>query len=146
MFYNSLFASRLLVSPHLIPRGADPFPGTVHCPPGVCRLDLQNRAGYTAVMLTPLAAAETGEDMEVVMKLLKEGDVNLRAAQVRPRHSARSENRAWPHMGSWHGVAGGSGYEFGKGVCKVPPAELVASCLQSSLCDASSGCSIVMPP
>ncbi|XP_074762174.1 KN motif and ankyrin repeat domain-containing protein 4 isoform X1 [Athene noctua] len=48
---------------------------------GVCRLDLQNRAGYTAVMLTPLAAAETGEDMEVVMKLLKEGDVNLRAAQ-----------------------------------------------------------------
>ncbi|XP_074007862.1 KN motif and ankyrin repeat domain-containing protein 4 [Numenius arquata] len=48
---------------------------------GVCRLDLQNRAGYTAVMLTPLAAAETSEDMEVVMKLLKEGDVNLRAAQ-----------------------------------------------------------------
>ncbi|XP_052657575.1 KN motif and ankyrin repeat domain-containing protein 4 isoform X2 [Harpia harpyja] len=48
---------------------------------GVCRLDLQNRAGYTAVMLTPLAAAETGQDMEVVMKLLKEGDVNLRAAQ-----------------------------------------------------------------
>ncbi|NWU53209.1 KANK4 protein, partial [Dromas ardeola] len=48
---------------------------------GVCCLDLQNRAGYTAVMLTPLAAAETGEDMEVVMKLLKEGDVNLRAAQ-----------------------------------------------------------------
>ncbi|KAM6066537.1 KN motif and ankyrin repeat domain-containing protein 4 isoform 1-T3 [Chlamydotis macqueenii] len=48
---------------------------------GVCRLDLQNRAGYTAVMLTPLAAAETEEDMEVVMKLLKEGDVNLRAAQ-----------------------------------------------------------------
>ncbi|CAN0195135.1 unnamed protein product [Bubo scandiacus] len=48
---------------------------------GVCRLDLQNRAGYTAVMLTPLVAAETGEDMEVVMKLLKEGDVNLRAAQ-----------------------------------------------------------------
>ncbi|KAM6079527.1 KN motif and ankyrin repeat domain-containing protein 4 isoform 2-T3 [Theristicus caerulescens] len=48
---------------------------------GVCCLDLQNRAGYTAVMLTPLAAAETGEDMDVVMKLLKEGDVNLRAAQ-----------------------------------------------------------------
>ncbi|KFV51954.1 KN motif and ankyrin repeat domain-containing protein 4, partial [Gavia stellata] len=48
---------------------------------GVCHLDLQNRAGYTAVMPPPLAAAETGEDMEVVMKLLKEGDVNLRAAQ-----------------------------------------------------------------
>ncbi|NWH42792.1 KANK4 protein, partial [Fregata magnificens] len=48
---------------------------------GMCHLDLQNHAGYTAVMLTPLAAAETGEDMDVVMKLLKEGDVNLRAAQ-----------------------------------------------------------------
>ncbi|NXF84068.1 KANK4 protein, partial [Sclerurus mexicanus] len=48
---------------------------------GVCRLDLQNRAGYTAVMLTPLAAAETCQDMEVVMRLLKEGDVNLRSAQ-----------------------------------------------------------------
>ncbi|XP_009870879.1 PREDICTED: KN motif and ankyrin repeat domain-containing protein 4, partial [Apaloderma vittatum] len=48
---------------------------------GVCRLDLQNRAGYTAVMLTALEAAETSKDMEVVMELLKEGDVNLRAAQ-----------------------------------------------------------------
>ncbi|XP_023787959.1 KN motif and ankyrin repeat domain-containing protein 4, partial [Cyanistes caeruleus] len=48
---------------------------------GTCCLDLQNRAGYTAVMLTPLAAPETRQDMEVVMRLLKEGDVNLRAAQ-----------------------------------------------------------------
>ncbi|XP_053841317.1 KN motif and ankyrin repeat domain-containing protein 4 isoform X2 [Vidua macroura] len=48
---------------------------------GMCCLDLQNRAGYTAVMLTPLAAPETRQDMEVVMRLLKEGDVNLRAAQ-----------------------------------------------------------------
>ncbi|RLW05847.1 hypothetical protein DV515_00004671 [Chloebia gouldiae] len=48
---------------------------------GMCCLDLQNRAGYTAVMLTPLAAPETRQDMEVVMRLLREGDVNLRAAQ-----------------------------------------------------------------
>ncbi|XP_063263009.1 KN motif and ankyrin repeat domain-containing protein 4 isoform X2 [Prinia subflava] len=48
---------------------------------GVCCLDLQNRAGYTAVMLTPLAAPETRQDMEVVMRLLREGNVNLRAAQ-----------------------------------------------------------------
>ncbi|NXD21022.1 KANK4 protein, partial [Spelaeornis formosus] len=48
---------------------------------GKCCLDLQNHAGYTAVMLTPLAAPETRQDMEVVMRLLKEGDVNLRAAQ-----------------------------------------------------------------
>ncbi|XP_032923385.1 KN motif and ankyrin repeat domain-containing protein 4 isoform X3 [Catharus ustulatus] len=48
---------------------------------GMCCLDLQNRAGYTAVMLTPLAVPESRQDMEVVMRLLKEGDVNLRAAQ-----------------------------------------------------------------
>lgn len=34
------------------------------------------------MMLTPLVAAETDEDMAVVMRLLKEGDVNVRAAQV----------------------------------------------------------------
>ncbi|NWV42031.1 KANK4 protein, partial [Grantiella picta] len=48
---------------------------------GVCCLDLQNRAGYTAVMLSPLVTPETRQDMEVVMRLLREGDVNLRAAQ-----------------------------------------------------------------
>uniref|UniRef100_A0A8D0HJP7 KN motif and ankyrin repeat domain-containing protein 4 n=1 Tax=Sphenodon punctatus TaxID=8508 RepID=A0A8D0HJP7_SPHPU len=48
---------------------------------GVCEVDLQNKAGYTAVMITPLASAETEEDMEVVLKLLREGDVNIRASQ-----------------------------------------------------------------
>lgn len=56
--------------------------GWIHPLAGVCCLDLQNRAGYTAVMLTPLAVPETRQDMEVVMRLLKEGNVNLRAAQV----------------------------------------------------------------
>lgn len=67
-------------------------------------------------MLTPLAAAETGEDMEVVMKLLKEGDVNLRAAQV---CSCSSEKK--PERGPMWDRA------TGKGICKVTPAELVAS-------------------
>uniref|UniRef100_A0A6I8NHD2 Uncharacterized protein n=1 Tax=Ornithorhynchus anatinus TaxID=9258 RepID=A0A6I8NHD2_ORNAN len=48
---------------------------------GVCHVDLQNRAGYTAVMITPLAAAETEEDVAVVLRLLREGDVNIRASQ-----------------------------------------------------------------
>ncbi|XP_008166090.2 KN motif and ankyrin repeat domain-containing protein 4 isoform X1 [Chrysemys picta bellii] len=48
---------------------------------GVCDVDHQNKAGYTAVMITPLASAESDEDMEVVLKLLKEGDVNIRASQ-----------------------------------------------------------------
>ncbi|XP_019387093.1 PREDICTED: KN motif and ankyrin repeat domain-containing protein 4 isoform X1 [Crocodylus porosus] len=48
---------------------------------GVCDVDHQNKAGYTAVMITPLASAETDEDMEVVLKLLKFGNVNIRASQ-----------------------------------------------------------------
>ena len=45
-------------------------------------MDHQNKAGYTAVMITPLASAETDEDMAVVWKLLREGNVNIQAAQV----------------------------------------------------------------
>ncbi|XP_060062299.1 KN motif and ankyrin repeat domain-containing protein 4 [Erinaceus europaeus] len=48
---------------------------------GVCNVDLQNKAGYTAVMITPLASAETDEDMAVVWRLLREGNVNIQATQ-----------------------------------------------------------------
>lgn len=33
-------------------------------------------------MITPLASAETDEDMAVVWKLLREGNVNIQATQV----------------------------------------------------------------
>lgn len=49
---------------------------------GVCNVDRQNKAGYTAVMITPLASAEADEDMAVVWKLLREGNVNIQATQV----------------------------------------------------------------
>ncbi|KAG9473163.1 hypothetical protein GDO78_014013 [Eleutherodactylus coqui] len=48
---------------------------------GICDVDHQNKAGYTPVMLTPLASAETDEDMEVVKALLTLGNVNLSASQ-----------------------------------------------------------------
>ncbi|XP_021571460.1 KN motif and ankyrin repeat domain-containing protein 4 [Carlito syrichta] len=48
---------------------------------GICNVDHQNKAGYTAVMITPLASAETDEDMAVVWKLLREGNVNIQATQ-----------------------------------------------------------------
>ncbi|XP_012494784.1 PREDICTED: KN motif and ankyrin repeat domain-containing protein 4 [Propithecus coquereli] len=48
---------------------------------GVCNVDRQNKAGYTAVMITPLASPETDEDMAVVWKLLREGNVNIQATQ-----------------------------------------------------------------
>lgn len=69
-------------------------------------------------MLTPLAAAETAEDMEVVMKLLKEGDVNLRAAQVSLHGSAVPLKTQCGH--TWARAVG-------KGICKATPAKLVAS-------------------
>ncbi|MEE6494966.1 hypothetical protein FKM82_001913 [Ascaphus truei] len=48
---------------------------------GLCDVDHQNKAGYTPVMLTPLALAETDEDMEVVLALLNHGNVNICATQ-----------------------------------------------------------------
>ncbi|XP_010603336.1 KN motif and ankyrin repeat domain-containing protein 4 isoform X2 [Fukomys damarensis] len=48
---------------------------------GVCAVDHQNKAGYSAVMITPLASAETDEDMAVVWRLLREGNVNIQATQ-----------------------------------------------------------------
>ncbi|KAG8437101.1 hypothetical protein GDO86_007978 [Hymenochirus boettgeri] len=47
----------------------------------VCEVDHQNKAGYTPVMLTVLASAETDEDIEVVLSLLSCGNVNLCATQ-----------------------------------------------------------------
>lgn len=54
---------------------------------GVCNVDHQNKAGYTAVMITPLASPETKEDMAVVWKLLREGNVNIQATEVGGEHS-----------------------------------------------------------
>lgn len=63
------------------------------------------------------------------MKLLKEGDVNLRAAQVSPNGSAVPLKTQCAH--TWARA-------MRKGICKATPAKLVASCLL--LCDARSGC------
>lgn len=60
-------------------------------------MDHQNKAGYTAVMITPLASAETSEDMAVVGKLLREGNVNIQATQV-----GETDDSASPvNTGSW---------------------------------------------
>ncbi|XP_041751576.2 KN motif and ankyrin repeat domain-containing protein 2 [Coregonus clupeaformis] len=48
---------------------------------GVCDVDLQNKAGYTAVMLASLTAPDGSGDMEVVGRLMELGDVNARASQ-----------------------------------------------------------------
>lgn len=51
---------------------------------GLCNADKQNKAGYTAIMLTALAAFHSDSDLQTVLQLLRTGDVNAKASQVRP--------------------------------------------------------------
>lgn len=49
---------------------------------GVCQVDKQNRAGYSPIMLTALAALKTQDDLETVLQLFRLGDVNAKASQA----------------------------------------------------------------
>lgn len=49
---------------------------------GVCNVDKQNKAGYTAVMLAALSAVKEEEDFLVVKKLFSLGNVNAKASQA----------------------------------------------------------------
>ncbi|XP_029906136.1 KN motif and ankyrin repeat domain-containing protein 4 [Myripristis murdjan] len=47
---------------------------------GLCETDNVNKAGYTAVMLAALTAADSPDDLEVALQLLRQGDVNARSS------------------------------------------------------------------
>ncbi|XP_066563975.1 KN motif and ankyrin repeat domain-containing protein 2 [Amia ocellicauda] len=49
---------------------------------GLCNADKQNKAGYTAIMLTALAAFHSDSDLDTVTQLLRTGDVNAKASQA----------------------------------------------------------------
>uniref|UniRef100_A0A452HH56 Uncharacterized protein n=1 Tax=Gopherus agassizii TaxID=38772 RepID=A0A452HH56_9SAUR len=49
---------------------------------GLCNVDKQNKAGYTAIMLTALAATRADNDMATIQQLLQLGDVNAKASQA----------------------------------------------------------------
>lgn len=49
---------------------------------GVCKVDRQNRAGYSALMLAALTSVGQEEDMAVVHRLFRIGDVNAKASQT----------------------------------------------------------------
>ncbi|XP_040846092.1 KN motif and ankyrin repeat domain-containing protein 3 [Ochotona curzoniae] len=49
---------------------------------GVCEVDKQNRAGYSALMLATLTSVGQAEDSAVVEKLFRTGDVNAKAGQT----------------------------------------------------------------
>lgn len=45
-------------------------------------MNLQNKAGYTPIMLAALAEAQTEEERKSIQLLLSKGNVNLAASQV----------------------------------------------------------------
>ncbi|KAM4676833.1 KN motif and ankyrin repeat domain-containing protein 2 isoform 2-T6 [Discoglossus pictus] len=49
---------------------------------GLCDVNRQNKAGFTPLMLTALAAFRSAEDIETVTQMLRLGDVNCRASQA----------------------------------------------------------------
>ncbi|XP_029987244.1 KN motif and ankyrin repeat domain-containing protein 3 [Sphaeramia orbicularis] len=49
---------------------------------GVCCVDKQNKAGYTAIMLAALSTVKEEDDMAVVKKLFSHGNVNAKASQA----------------------------------------------------------------
>uniref|UniRef100_UPI0037E73765 KN motif and ankyrin repeat domain-containing protein 3 n=1 Tax=Semicossyphus pulcher TaxID=241346 RepID=UPI0037E73765 len=49
---------------------------------GVCSVDKQNKAGYTAIMLAALSTVKEEVDMAVVKKLFGQGNVNAKASQA----------------------------------------------------------------
>ncbi|XP_036409414.1 KN motif and ankyrin repeat domain-containing protein 2-like isoform X2 [Megalops cyprinoides] len=49
---------------------------------GHCNANKQNKAGYTAIMLTALAAFHSDTDLHTVLQLLHTGDVNAKASQA----------------------------------------------------------------
>ena len=57
--------------------------GNVSClSTGVCSVDKQNKAGYTAIMLAALSTVKKEDDMAVVKKLFGQGNVNAKASQA----------------------------------------------------------------
>ncbi|KAM8873913.1 KN motif and ankyrin repeat domain-containing protein 3 isoform 2-T5 [Spinachia spinachia] len=49
---------------------------------GMCRVDKQNKAGYTAIMLAALSTVKEEKDMAVVKRLFSQGNVNAKASQA----------------------------------------------------------------
>lgn len=49
---------------------------------GVSNVNLTNDAGYSSVMLVSLAEIKNDEEMKIIKRLFKCGDVNLQAKKV----------------------------------------------------------------
>ena len=67
--------------------------------PGVCEVDRQNRAGYSALMLAALTSVGREEDTAVVQRLFHMGNVNAKASQVRGPVFPGSRSGGHFHLG-----------------------------------------------
>nr|XP_056706745.1 KN motif and ankyrin repeat domain-containing protein 2 [Euleptes europaea] len=109
---------------------------------GVCHVDQQNKAGYTAIMLTALAATRSENDLETIMQLLERGDVNAKASQagqtalmLAVSHGRRDMVRALLASGADVNVQDDDGSTALMCACEHGHAEIIRLLLATPGCD-----------
>lgn len=73
----------------------------VPCATGVSDVNIQNNSGYTAVMLASLTAPDGPGGMEVVRKLMEQGDINIRSSKVPQAIRTNVTGMRW----GWRGIS-----------------------------------------
>ncbi|XP_063057139.1 KN motif and ankyrin repeat domain-containing protein 3 isoform X2 [Engraulis encrasicolus] len=111
---------------------------------GVCCVDQQNKAGYTAIMLAALSAVKEEDDMEVVKKLFSQGNVNAKASQagqtalmLAVSHGRHEMVRALLECGASVNVQDDEGSTALMCASEHGRAEIVALLLEQADCDIS---------
>ncbi|XP_069020727.1 KN motif and ankyrin repeat domain-containing protein 4-like isoform X2 [Embiotoca jacksoni] len=70
---------------------------------GVSDMNIQNNAGYTAVMLASLTAPDGPAGMEVVRKLMEQSIINIRSSQSLPHRLTTQTGQTALHLAVRHG-------------------------------------------
>ncbi|KFW66361.1 KN motif and ankyrin repeat domain-containing protein 3, partial [Pygoscelis adeliae] len=95
---------------------------------GVCNVDHQNKAGYTALMLAALAAVEQEDDMNVVRRLFSMGNVNAKASQVGFSGLTHTSSPAREGLRDHLGTGDSSGPSLGRWQEKGGSTALMCAC------------------
>ncbi|XP_063056655.1 KN motif and ankyrin repeat domain-containing protein 4 [Engraulis encrasicolus] len=108
----------------------------------LCEVDHQNKAGYTAIMLASLTAAESPEDVEVAQQLLQKGNIDARASQtgqtalmLAVSHGRTAMVRVLLNCGANANVQDYDGSTALMCACEHGHAEIARVLLQNSNCD-----------
>ncbi|XP_041912721.1 KN motif and ankyrin repeat domain-containing protein 4 isoform X1 [Alosa sapidissima] len=110
----------------------------------LCAVDHQNKAGYTAIMLAALTAAESPEDVEVAQHLLQKGNINANASQtgqtalmLAVSHGRTAMVRVLLHCGANVNVQDHDGSTALMCACEHGHAEIARVLLEHPDCDTS---------